>query len=166
MGMQQLVRFLAARFLQKILINLFDKRIMMRASCGRFFIIVVDPCNSCFTYLIGGVVRLSPTGNTTASAGHNLEKMTRGFLPGFLRSSHLLQQIANVRNSVSDCYPDLLAFDINGGGAYTLHTAYGFEGNPLVLVSGNQVVCGSKRCFHNPAGGPEDGSRSGIRTDW
>ena len=75
MRVEQVVGLLAQRFLQKLVVKLFDLRIVVRFPKLLSRIFFVDSVDTSQTNRVICVTRLTPSSDTAARAGHNLNEM-------------------------------------------------------------------------------------------
>ena len=111
--MQQIVRFVAQRFFQELLVDLNDLGILVGTSHLGSLIIGIERLNAFGADIVIGVVGLTATGDTATATGHNLDEML-GQLPALVPSlAYLVHDRLHMGHTVRHSHLDFRSLEIN-----------------------------------------------------
>src|SRR5512145_3283726 len=108
--MQQFMALMTKRFSEEILIDLLDLRVAVRYFYRFFFIDGIQALHPCPDRFKTGADALSAAGDTSARAGHHLNKMQV-----FPAIPDLIEQDLCIGHSAYDCYSQVKVTDLDPG---------------------------------------------------
>ena len=161
--MEQVLRLLAARLAEVILVECLNLGVKVRHAKSRLLVVGVETGGTRGAHFVRREARLTAAADTAAAARHDFDEVVARLDAVLDIFTDFVQHLLDVAHLVGDGDVDLRALDIDRRGLDAVHTTDRAElDRRRLILLGDEAVGRAKSRFHNAAGDAEDRAGTGV----